>query len=152
MFGLLLFNAVILERRKFGPLGWNIPYQFTDSDRDVSVAQTEQLVNDYDVIPYTVITNITSEVNFGGRVTDKWDRRLIACQLLDFVNQGVEAVDYKFSPSGYYKSIAAVDKEGYLGMCMSIYMASLCACEWCLHVFPCTWCMCARVHGVCMRM
>ena len=101
---------------------------------------------------YTVITNITSEVNFGGRVTDKWDRRLIACQLLDFVNQGVEAVDYKFSPSGYYKSIAAVDKEGYLGMCMSIYMASLCACEWCLHVFPCTWCMCARVHGVCMRM
>ena len=39
MFGLLLFNAVILERRKFGALGWNIQYQFTDGDRDVCLRQ-----------------------------------------------------------------------------------------------------------------
>ncbi len=39
MFGLLLFNAVILERRKFGALGWNIQYQFTDGDCDVCLRQ-----------------------------------------------------------------------------------------------------------------
>jgi len=41
MFGLLLFNAVILERKKFGPLGWNIQYQFTDGDTDATLRQAE---------------------------------------------------------------------------------------------------------------
>ena len=36
-FGLTMFHAILLQRRNFGPLGWNITYQFTVSDLQISM-------------------------------------------------------------------------------------------------------------------
>ncbi|GFH32147.1 uncharacterized protein HaLaN_31317, partial [Haematococcus lacustris] len=77
LFGLCLFHAVIQDRRKFGPLGWNIRYDFTDGDLNVSLTQMQDYLDRYDEIPFRVLCFLFTEINYGGRVTDDKDRRLI---------------------------------------------------------------------------
>ena len=60
-------------------------------------------VNEYDEVPYDAITYLTGECNYGGRVTDEWDRRLTLTILQDFYNERVVSQPKcKVSESGLY--------------------------------------------------
>lgn len=55
-------------------------------------------LNEYETIPFDAIAYLTGECNYGGRVTDAWDRRTIVTLLEDFVNENVvQDPVYKFS-------------------------------------------------------
>lgn len=65
--------------------------------------QFQLFINEYEHVPFEAISYLTGECNYGGRVTDDWDRRLLLTMLADFYNpEIVENPQYLFSPSGNY--------------------------------------------------
>uniref|UniRef100_A0A8C6VBS7 Dynein axonemal heavy chain 1 n=1 Tax=Naja naja TaxID=35670 RepID=A0A8C6VBS7_NAJNA len=115
LLSLCLFHGNALERRKFGPLGFNIPYEFTDGDLRICISQLKMFLDEYEEIPYKVLKYTAGEINYGGRVTDDWDRRCIMNILEDFYNPSVLNSEFSYSESGIYKQInTSYDLNGYI--------------------------------------
>merc|ERR1719343_311783 len=102
LFALAFFHAAILERRKFGPIGWNVPYEWMDSDFQVSREQVQMYLESQPGVPWVTLNYIIAEVNYGGRVTDDKDVRLISAFLKRYFNEGVMDDGYKLSPLDAY--------------------------------------------------
>nr|XP_001915928.3 dynein heavy chain 1, axonemal isoform X2 [Equus caballus] len=115
LLSLCLFHGNALERRKFGPLGFNIPYEFTDGDLRICISQLKMFLDEYDDIPYKVLKYTAGEINYGGRVTDDWDRRCVMNILEDFYSPEVLFPEHSYSASGVYHQIQPTyDLSGYL--------------------------------------
>lgn len=63
----------------------------------------QRFINDYEQTPLDAVIYLTGECNYGGRVTDEHDRRLLLSLLDTFLCEAVITEDnYAFSPSGKY--------------------------------------------------
>ena len=102
LFGLAFFHAVVQERKRFGPLGWNRPYRFNDSDMEITLRQVMLYLDEYEQVPYRVLHVLATYINYGGRVTDDKDSRTIDVIMRDYFLPRIMDDDYKFTKSGVY--------------------------------------------------
>lgn len=114
LFGFCFFHAIVQDRRKFGPIGWNIAYAFTNEDLMVSRRQLKIFIEEYDKVPFQVLNYIGAEINYGGRVTDDKDVRLIKTILETYICEGILTTGFSFSTSGKYYSLEPGEKEDYI--------------------------------------
>lgn len=75
LFALCFLHSIVQERRKFGPLGWCIPYEYNNGDLQSCVLFLEKhLYNG--PISWSTFQYMVSAVQYGGKITDSLDVRL----------------------------------------------------------------------------
>ncbi|XP_029909103.1 dynein heavy chain 10, axonemal [Myripristis murdjan] len=115
---LAFFHAVVQERRKYGKIGWNVPYDFNESDFLVCM----EILNTYltkahdqgdCAIPWGSLKYLIGEVMYGGRAIDSFDRRILTVYMDEYLGDFIfdtfqpfhffhnKDVDYKIAPNGH---------------------------------------------------
>lgn len=75
LFDLCFLHSLVIERKKFGPLGWGIPYEYNNGDLSACTIFLEKhLYNG--PISWPTLQYMVAEVQYGGKITDNMDRRL----------------------------------------------------------------------------
>ena len=85
-FALSYFHACLLQRKKFGSIGFNFVYPFTTGDLvNCSQCCVNYLENNSKV-PWSDLRYLFGEVMYGGHVFNDWDRRLTNTYLETWLN------------------------------------------------------------------
>lgn len=92
LFALCYFHSVMLERKKFGPKGWNMKYPFAIGDlRDSAIVLNNYLDGPASAgkIPWDDLKYIFGEIMYGGHIVNNWDRVMCAAMLNSLMTDGL---------------------------------------------------------------
>ncbi|RLU20605.1 hypothetical protein DMN91_007218 [Ooceraea biroi] len=103
---LAFYHGVIQERRKYDKIGWNVKYDFNDSDFNVCTAildtyLTKAMTADESKVPWESLKYLICEVMYGGRVIDCYDRRISYTYVDEYFG---DFLFDEFQPFHFYKS------------------------------------------------
>uniref|UniRef100_A0A8B9DZR5 Dynein axonemal heavy chain 9 n=1 Tax=Anser cygnoides TaxID=8845 RepID=A0A8B9DZR5_ANSCY len=111
LFALCYFHAVVAERRKFGPQGWNRSYPFNTGDLTISVNVLYNYLEASSKVPYDDLRYLFGEIMYGGHITDDWDRRLCKTYLEEFIKPEMLEGELFLAPG--FPLPGSMDYNGY---------------------------------------
>ncbi|KAH0572596.1 Dynein heavy chain [Spironucleus salmonicida] len=89
-YSLSLFYSVLLQRKKYGPIGFNTPYPWSAADIGICIQQLPIFLDKYpDIYPKHALQYLFAEINIGGCVTDATDQRCVSAIVEDFLNPSI---------------------------------------------------------------
>lgn len=102
VFTVCFLHSIVYERRKFGPLGFCVPYEFNQSDLEASLIYIENHMNSASLglstISWKAIRYMVCEIQYGGRITDGIDREMFSTYGDLWLNQKVfDETEYTFN-------------------------------------------------------
>ena len=105
---LAYLHAVVQERRKYGKIGWNVSYDFNESDfiisrRLISLYLDKAIQNGDELIPWNSLKYLVGSAMYGGRVSDDWDRRILVTYVNEYMGDFTfdTNLHFYFSKAGF---------------------------------------------------
>ena len=111
LFSLCYFHAVVAERRKFGPQGWNKAYPFNTGDLVISSNVLYNYLEANNRVPWEDLRYLFGEIMYGGHITDDWDRRLCKVYLEEFMHP--DQLDGELFLAPNFQTPPNLDYAGY---------------------------------------
>ena len=121
LYVLAFLHAVVLERRKYGKIGWNVNYDFNESDLNISrrllsLYLQKSFEDSDEFLPWGSLKYLIGDAMYGGRVSDDMDRRILKTYLEEYMGDFLfdDCQKFSFSTTGFdYQLPAWGDIENY---------------------------------------
>ena len=97
LFAICFLHSTVQERRKFGSLGWGIPYEYNNGDLTACILFLEKHLYNGS-ISWPTLQYMVSEAQYGGKITDSLDRRLFKTYTNFWLNGGTVQENFSFNP------------------------------------------------------
>ena len=115
LFVMCYMHSVVQERRKFGPIGWNIRYEFNQSDLSACVQFLQNHLLEMDAKKlasptWPTVTYMISSIQYGGRITDGFDELLMDTYASKYFNADVLAKGLEIYPGYVVPDTANIDE------------------------------------------
>jgi len=103
VFGMCFLHSVVQERRKFGPIGWCIPYEYNTSDLEASLQFLEKHSFSATGLNWETVQYMVCEIQYGGRITDDFDRTLFNTFGETWLQPGILNENFSFFDGPHFK-------------------------------------------------
>ena len=91
-------HSIVQERRKFGALGWCIPYEYNAGDLNSCLMFLEKHLYS-GALSWPTLQYIVAEAQYGGKITDDMDRILFKQYAENWIQPAALGGGFKYNPA-----------------------------------------------------